>query len=223
MRFILMIIILIILAPVPAMAQGAGPGSPIAGLNLIFFVENKWAMYGAPQDHHLTRGEFEALLNRIRETRFPSVVTQVVVMLRDSEVEGTLGLIEKRGLRAAGIYVGENGVGPYDIWHTVGYQINPDKLLTDFHENVLAAEATYRDLPVVFEGQVKRVGKDNAGQVFVEFEVKQPGGLICYPWPEAPQVVGLSSLRGGDRLKVTGQFTEMSDNTARLRGCLFSR
>lgn len=229
MRIVLLTVLLLALAQASALAQDKvqelPPANPAAaGLNLIFFVDNKWAMYGAPQETRLDKAAFEALVNRIKGIKFASAVTQVVVILHDSEVDGTLGLIEKRGVRAAGYFVEEGGPGPYDIWHSVGHQILPDKIINDFHENILAAETTYRDLPVIFDGVVKRVGKDSAGNVFVEFVVKQQGsGLVCYPWPEAPQKAELSALRSGDRLRVSGQFTELSDGLVKLRGCLFSR
>lgn len=213
----------------PALAQDqtqeTSPANPAAAdLNLIFFVDNKWAMYGAPQDSQLDKAAFEALVKRIKSVRFASALTQVVVIRRDSELEGTLGLIEKRAARTTGLLVEAGGPGPYDIWHLVGHQILPDKIVNDFNENILAAEKNYRDLPVLFDGVVKRVGKDSAGQVFVEFALKQQGaGLACYPWPEAPQMVELSALRSGDRLRVSGQFTEISDQLVKLRGCLFSR
>jgi len=229
MRVVLLAILFLGLTQAPALAQDqaqpAPPANPAAaGLNLIFFVDNKWAMYGAPQDSRLDKEAFEALVNQIKSAKFASALTQVVVILRDSEVEGTLGLIEKRGTRATGLLVEEGGPSPYDIWHRVGYQILPDKIINDFNENILSAEKNYRDLPIIFDGVVKRVGKDSAGHVFVEFVVKQQGaGLICYPWPEAPQMVELSALRSGDRLRVSGQFTEISDQLVKLRGCLFSR
>lgn len=224
---VLLAVLLLSLSQALAQAQEPLPSEPASvtdGLNLIFFVDNKWAMYGAPQGGRLDKAAFEALVSRVKSAKFASALTQVVVILRDSEVEGTLGLIEKRGARVSGHFVEEGGPGPYDIWHLVGHQVLPDKIISDFNENILSAEKIYRDLPILFDGQVKRVAKDGAGHVFVEFMVKQPGaGLVCYPWPEAPQKVDLSSLRSGDRLRVSGQFTDISDSLLQLRGCLFSR
>ncbi len=221
---VLALILNLALAP-PAPAQDPVAESLTdAGLNLVFFVDNKWAMYGAPQTGRIDKSAFEALVTRVKNLKFPSTVTQIVVMVHDSEAEGTIGLVEKRGLQVSSQFVDAGGVGPYDIWHAVGYSVNPDKVLTDFQENVLAAEGTYHDLPLTFSGQVRRVGKDAGGQVFVEFALRSPvGGLVCYPWAEAPQRVDLRSLRSGDRLKVSGQFTEVADNYIKLRGCLFSR
>lgn len=212
-----------------AEAQTAAPpaaldGPTAAGLNLIYFVGDKWAMYGAPQEVRLSREAFDEMITRVRDIKFPSSVTQVVVIMRDSDVEGTIGLIEKRGLRAAGAYVGDDGTGPYDIWHNVGYSVTPEKLIGDFHENILAAEAIYRDLPVNFIGTVSRVTRDQDGGVFIEFSVKSHSTIVaCYPWAEAPQRAPLNSLRNGDRVRVSGQFTEFDGSSVKLRGCLFSR
>ncbi len=209
----------------PLLAQNKGAEGPAAaGLNPIFSVGNKWTLYGAPQVGRLSREEFDSLITDIRDTKFSSAIVQVVVIIRDSQVEGTIGLVEKRGRRAAGLFVDGDKAGPYDVWHAVGYNNSPEKILSDCQENVLAAEETYRDLPVTFSAPVKKVAKDNSGDIYIEFSIKnQDISLICYPWENAPQRVDLPSLRSGDRLKVSGQFTEYGIEHIKLRGCLFSR
>ena len=206
-----------------APAKGAdGPVAP--ALNLIFSVGDKWSLYGLPQDSRLSKEAFENIIAQVRDTRFDSTVAQVVVILRNSEVGGTLGLVEKRGRRAAGLFVEEGGPGPYDVWHAVGFNSTPERIVTDCQENILAAEEVYKDLPLTFTGTVKRVAKDAAGRIFVEFSIKyQNIDLACYPWEDAPQAVDLRGLRTGDRLKVSGQFTEISNEGLKLRSCLFSR
>ena len=200
------------------------PAAIPAGLNLLFFVGHKWALYGAPRESRLDQAAFEDLAKSIRDIKFPSSTTQVVVMVRDTQVEGTIGLVEKRGLRVSSLLVQPHGSGPFEVWHKVGYRVSPDKIVSDFQGNILAAEATYRDLPVTFTGQVKRVGKDPGGQVFVEMDIKSSGAsFLCYPWAELPQQVELNTLRSGDRLETSGQFAEFSNNTVKIRSCLFTR
>ncbi|MDR1044565.1 MAG: hypothetical protein LBP33_05530 [Candidatus Adiutrix sp.] len=210
-------------APSPAPGLGVqGPAAP--ALNRIFSVGDQWSLYGMPQDGRLSREAFENIVAQVRHSTFDSTVVQVVVILRDSEVGGTLGLVEKRGRRAAGLFVEEGGPGPYDVWHAVGYNSSPERIVTDCQENILAAEEVYKDLPLTFVGTVKRVSKDAAGRIFVEFSIKyQNIDLACYPWEDAPQAVDLRALRTGDRLRVSGQFTEISSQGLKLRSCLFSR
>ncbi|MDL2259664.1 OB-fold putative lipoprotein [Deltaproteobacteria bacterium OttesenSCG-928-K17] len=231
MRFLptlILAVFITLVTPWAAGAQGAPPVTPdgptAAGLNLIYFVSDKWAMYGAPQEVRLSREAFDEMIVRVRDMKFPSAVTQVVVIMRDSDVDGTIGLIEKRGLRAAGAYVGDGSTGPYDVWHNVGYTVTTEKIIADFHENILAAESVYRDLPVNFIGTVGRVTRDDKSAVYVEFTDKSHSSVVaCYPWAEAPQRAAVNSLRNGDRVRVSGQFTEFDGNTVKLRGCLFSR
>ena len=222
-------ILLALLLAAPAWAQpGRGVDGPAApGLNRTFAVGQRWAMYGAPQPTRLDRAGFEALVNEIRNTRFDTSVTQVVVIVRDSDVDGTIGLVERRGIKATGWFVEEDGsFSVYDLWHAVGYQTTPEQIMTDHLENILAAEELYPDLPLILTAQVKRVARDAKGDLFVEFMVgnRYPeAALACYPWAGAPQRIDLRTLKSGDRLKASGQFTEFSNGSLKLRGCLFSR
>jgi len=223
--FFLALLLIFALCPGVLQAQNKGAEGPAAaGLNPIFSVGTQWTLYGAPQKERLGKAEFEAIIADVRDTKFSSAIVQVVVILRDSQVEGTIGLVEKRGRRAAGLLVEPGGAGPYDVWHAVGYNRSPEKILSDCRENVLAAEDTYRDLPVSFTAKVQRVAKDPSGDLFVEFSIKnQDMTLRCYPWENAPQRIDLPSLRTGDQLKVSGQFTQYGAEYIKLRGCLFSR
>ncbi len=62
-----------------------------------------------PRAGRIGRAEFEALLERVRKTDFATLTVQAVVMVQGGDVEGTLGLIEKRRRKAAGLMV-EKGV-----------------------------------------------------------------------------------------------------------------
>ena len=222
---LILFLMLFIWTAAPAAAQDNGASGPAAGqLNRIYAVGDKWALYGMPQGARLDKAAFEALVTQIKDTKFQTVHTQVVVIISDSNIEGTIGLVEKRGLRVSSQFV-DSGASPaaYDVWHTVGYNTTPDKIYSDFQENIVYSENTYRDLPLTFTGTVRRVGKDEKGEVFLEFAIKSKIGLFCYPWGGAPQAVDLPALRAGDKLKVSGQFTEMTPDGPMLRGCLFSR
>lgn len=212
----------------PAAAQsGRGAEGPAAGgLNRTFAFGDRWAMYGAPQPGRLSREAFEALVDQVRKTRFEFLVTQVVVIVRDGDVDATLGLIEKRRYKTTSLFVGEDGITTYDVWHAVGYPIEPEKILQDCLENILAAEERYRDLPVTFTGQVGRVTRDAKGELYVEFSIsarRPEHTLACYPWAGAGQHVDLPALKSGDKLRVSGQFAAFTDGNLRMKGCLFSR
>ena len=223
---VLILFLILIVGPAGlAAAQETGPSGPAADrLNRIYSVGDKWALYGMPQAARLDRAAFDSLVAQVKDTKFSTVHTQVVVIISDSNIEGTIGLIEKRGLRVSSLYVDSAGSpAAYDVWHTVGYNTTPDRIYSDFQENIIYSENTYRDLPLTFNGTVRRVGKDEKGEVFIEFAVRTKVGLVCYPWGGAPQAVDLPALRSGDKLKVSGQFTEMLPEGPKLRGCLFSR
>lgn len=210
----------------PLYAADNGAEGPAAeGLNVTFAVEGQWVMYGAPQDKKVTREEFEALAEQIKETRFIYPVVQIVVILRNADAEGTLGLIDKRGRKMSTAFVEAEGTSIYGVWHEVGYSTSPERMLAEHQENVLAAEEKYADLPVLFLGAVRRVAKDSKGDVYVDFSIRHTdSSLSCYPWEGAPQGISLKNLKAGDRLKVSGQFTEWSaEEGLKLRGCLFSR
>jgi hypothetical protein len=181
-------------------------------------------MYGAPQSGRLTREDFEVLAKAVGATQFAAEDVQVMVIVRDSDVQGTIGLVEKRNQRLTSAFVTPDGPSAFELWHRVGYHRKPEKILADCQENILAAEETYRDLPLLFTGTAKRVAKDDRGRVFVEFGLRHSDlTLACYPWPEAPQGLDLKDLKAGQRLDVSGQFTEYYSGGLKLRDCLFSR
>ena len=225
-RLFFSIVILIVGSTGQSWAQGKGVEGPAAEeLNLIYAVGNQWALYGALQEARIDQAAFEAIVERVKNSKFNTLTTQVVVIIRDSDTEGTLGLIEKRSnRRTSGTMVSDESYTAFDAWHQVGCNVTPDKVIADHLENILAAEELYKDLPIVFTGSVKRVGKDQRGDVYVEFVTRYPEvGAFCYPWQEAPQKIDLKTLKASDKLKVSGQFTELSSEGLKLRGCLFSR
>ena len=217
---------LVFLAISPGLAaQGNGAEGPAANLiNLTFAVKGQWAMYGAPQEKFLDEQEFQALVEAVRNTKFAHPLVQVVVILRNAEAEGTLGLIEKSGKRLSSVMVEEGRANVYSIWHDIGYSTSPEKMLAEHVENIVAAEEKYRNLPVLLYGAVNRVAKDAGGEAYVEFNIRHTTTpLICYPWQGAPQAVELKDIKSGDRLRVSGQFNEWSAEGLKLRGCLFSK
>ncbi|KXS56285.1 MAG: hypothetical protein AMR96_03455 [Candidatus Adiutrix intracellularis] len=200
----------------------AGPAA--ADLTRIFTVGTRWAMYSAPQNGRLTREDFEFLVKSIRKTQFAAENVQVVVIIHNSGIQGTIGLVEKRNQRLTSAFITPNGPSPFELWHRVGYRCNPEKILADYQENILAAEETYHDLPLLFTGITKRVAKDNRGRVFVEFSLNHSDlTLACYPWPESPQGLDLKNLKTGQHIDVSGQFIEYYIGGLKLRNCLFSR
>ncbi|GHV57547.1 hypothetical protein FACS189460_4300 [Deltaproteobacteria bacterium] len=206
---------------VPAANGAEGPAA--AGLNRTFRVGAVWAMYGAPQPGPLSREAFEALAGTIEETRFAAENVQVVVIVREADASGTLGLVEKRGRKFSRLFVTPEGPTPFDIWRQVGYRVTPERILADYRENVLAAEELYRDLPLRFTGLVRRVARDARGEVFVDFALRRTDlTLACYPWAKAPQAVELKDLKSGLRLDVAGQFAEYNQAGLKLHSCLFS-
>ncbi|MDL2226168.1 hypothetical protein LJB86_00715 [Deltaproteobacteria bacterium OttesenSCG-928-M10] len=217
---------LLVLALSPGLsAQDKGAEGPAADLiNLTFAVPGQWAMYGSPQEKPLDDKEFQALAAAVRDTKFAYPLVQIVVILRNAEAEGTLGLIEKRGKRLAGVRVEEGGATVYSIWHDIGYSTSPERMFGEHAENILAAEEKYRNLPVLFYGAVRRVAKDAGGDAYVEFNIRHTNTpLVCYPWLGAPQAAEIKDLKAGDRLRVSGQFTDWSAEGLKVRGCLFSR
>lgn len=214
-----------LMASVSALAQTVSPNGPAAAwLNVVFSVGDSWAMYGAPQLKPLSESEFQALARQVEQTDFPTDVSQVLVMIRDTDVDGTLGLIEKRGKKVRAQMVAEGGQTAFGLWHQVGYSTSPEKMLSEHLDNILAAEDKYPNLPVLFYAPVRRVARDNNDEIYVEFAIRRtPYPLICYPWAGAPQLVDLKSLKGGDRLRVSAQFSSWSPQEGlKLRGCLFS-
>ncbi|MDR3038959.1 MAG: hypothetical protein LBV21_06710 [Candidatus Adiutrix sp.] len=209
----------VVSAPAPNGAEG--PAAP--GLNRTFRVGSVWAMYGAPQPGPLSREAFEALAGTIEETRFAAENVQVVVIVRGADAGGTLGLVEKRGRKFSRLFVTPEGPTPFDIWRQVGYRVNPERILADYRENILAAEELYRDLPLSFTGQVRRVARDDRGEIFVEFALRRTDlTLACHPWAKAPQALDLKDIKTGQRLDVAGQFAEYNQAGLKLHSCLFS-
>ncbi len=231
MRAIIVLPVLLLIsglwcAPAEAQTAQGAEGPAAAGLNRTFSFGDRWAMYGAPQAGRLSHDDFQALVRQVRDTRFEALVTQVVVIVRGGDVDATLGLIEKRRYKTTSLIVGESGVTTYDVWHAVGYPTDPERILLDCLDNILAAEERYRDLPVTFTGQVKRVARDAQGELFVEFLIgsRHPEStLACYPWSGAGQRVDLRALKSGDKLKASGQFAAFEDGNLKMKGCLFSR
>jgi hypothetical protein len=181
-------------------------------------------MYGAPQDKPLDRAEFDRLASDIEATRFAADNVQVVVILRGANAGGTIGLVEKRGRRFTRLFVEPSG-GPtaFDIWRQVGCRLTPERILADYRENVLAAEDIYRNLPILFTGQVRRVARDDRGEAFVEFSLRGTNQtLACHPWPDAPQLADPRTLRSGQRLDVAGQFAEYNQAGLKVHSCLFT-
>ena len=211
-------------APSPAQAPAGGADGPAApGLHRSFWLGTDWAMYGAPQVERLGRDEFGKLADEIEATRFAADNVQVVVILRGADAGGTIGLVEKRGRKFTRLFVEPEGPTPFDIWRRVGYRLTPERILADYKENVLAAEDLYRDLPIQFTGQVKRVARDDQGAVFVEFPIRRTElTLACHPWPEAPQLADIKTLKVGQRLDVAGQFAEYNQAGLKVHSCLFS-
>lgn len=202
--------------------EAEGPAADL--INLTFAVPGQWAMYGAPQDKALDEKGFQVLATAVKDTKFAYPLVQVVVILRNAEAEGTLGLIEKRGKRLASVMVEEGGASVYSIWHDIGYSTSPERMFGEHAENILAAEEKYRNLPVLFYGAVRRVAKDAGGEAYVEFIIRHTNvPLICYPWLGAPQAADIKNLKAGDRLRVSGQFADWSPEGLKVRGCLFSR
>ncbi|MDR2947322.1 MAG: hypothetical protein LBV79_11340 [Candidatus Adiutrix sp.] len=215
-----------LLAAAAASAQlGQGAEGPAAAELNRTFAKDSWAMYGAPQDAPLDENGFGLLASRVEQTLFAASQVQIVVIRRGADASGTIGLIEKRGRRVTSTYLRSADQDVYAVWHQVGYRTSPDRLSSDFRENVLAAEEAYRDLPLTFNSVVRGVGKDESGEVFVEFPIRgRSAGVLCYPWAGAPQGVDLQELRGGAKVRASGQFSSYGrDGGIVLRGCLFSR
>ncbi len=227
LRQIILGVFLFVILPTQLAAQiGPGLDGPAAPfLNRIFYVGDDWAMYGAPQKATLDRASFNALAQQIRMTRFQAAVNQIIVILEDSDVSGTIGLIDRRGTKAQGWMVGEKNLSPYDIWHAVGYQTSAENLVKDYRQNILTAEELYPNLPVLFTSTVTQVARDEKGALYVALDVKAPYESVtirAYPWAGALQRVDLKLLKAGDKLKVSGQFTDFKNNNLVLRDCLFS-
>lgn len=204
-----------------------GPGGdiPVAGgLNKLFAVEGQWALYGAPQPGPITEADWEILVGNIRKTSFGVDLVQVVVIISDSDVEGTLGLIDRRkGRRVTTRQVGQDGSTPYDIWRDVGYRTTARKIYVAHQENVLAIDR-YRGMPVIFSSRVRRVAFDSGGATYIELKVgnsPSDGALACYPWVGAPQLVNLTTLTEGDSIKVTCQVASFTGKTLKMTSCLF--
>jgi hypothetical protein len=181
-------------------------------------------MYGAPQAERLSRADFDRLAEDIQATKFAADNVQVVVIVRGAEAGGTIGLVEKQGRKFTRLFVEPGGATAYDVWRQVGHRLTPERILADYRENVLAAEDLYRDLPIRFTGQVKRVTRDDRGTVFVEFSIRRTDlTLACQPWPEAPQLAEPRALKSGQRLDVAGQFAGYDQDAGlKLHSCLFS-
>lgn len=211
-------------APSQAQAPAGGADGPAApGLHRSFRLDTTWAMYGAPQFERLSRDDFGKLADEIEATRFAADNVQVVVIIRGADADGTIGLVEKQGRKFSRLFVEPDGPTPFDVWRRVGYRLTPERILAEFRENILAAEDLYRDLPIQFTGQVKRVARDERGTVFVEFPIRRTDmTLACHPWPEAPQLADIRTLKVGQRLDVAGQFAEYNQNGLKVQSCLFS-
>jgi hypothetical protein len=209
-----------------ASAQPAGKGAegPAAsGLHRTFWLGTAWAMYGAPQAARLSREEFDNLATTIEVTKFAADNVQVVVIVRGTDAGGTIGLVEKRGRKFTRLFVEPDGPTAFDVWRRVGYRLTPERILADYRENVLAAEDLYRDMPIQFTGQVRRVARNDRGEAFVEFGIRRTDmTLACHPWPDAPQLVDIRTLKAGQRLEVAGQFAEYNQAGLKVRSCLFS-
>jgi len=211
---------------VPAQAQrshGAdGPAAP--GLHRTFWLDTNWAMYGAAQDDRLGRAEFDKLAGDIEATTFAADNVQVVVIVRGAEAAGTIGLVEKQGRKFSRLFVEPEGATAFDVWRRVGHRLTPERVLADYRENVLYADDLYKHLPIRFTGQVKRVTRDDRGEVFVEFSIRRTDlTLACQPWPDAPQLADPRTLKAGQRLDVAGQFAEYDPAAGlKLHSCLFS-
>jgi len=214
-----------------ALAAAAGAQTPAAGaegpaaagLHRTFWLGNTWAMYGAPQAGRLSREEFDNLAATIEITKFAADNVQVVVIVKGAEADGTIGLVEKRGRRFTRLFVEPDGLTAFDVWRQVGCRLTPERILADHQENILAAEERYRDLPIQFTGQVRRVARDDRGAVFVEFAIRRTDLILaCHPWPEAPQLADPRSIRAGQRLEVAGQFAEYNPAGLKAHSCLFS-
>jgi hypothetical protein len=203
-------------------AGGAdGPAAP--GLHRTFWLGAAWAMYGAPQEERLTRDQFDELAAAIEATNFAADNVQVVVIVRGADAGGTIGLVEKRGRRFTRLFVEPDGPTAFDVWRRVGHRITPERILADHQENVLAAEDLYRNLPIQFTGQVRRVRRDDQGAVFVEFSIRRTSlTLACHPWPDALQLADPRTMKSGQRLDVAGQFAEYNQAGLKLHSCLFS-
>lgn len=226
-RFLMPLLMLVLMsAPVASAQPGLGAKGPAAAeLNRTFAFADKWAMYGAPQETRLDEESFNKLAARVGQTRFAAGQVQIVVILRGADASGTIGLIEKRGRRVQSIYVKSGERDVYDIWRQIGFRAAPERISAAFRENALAAEEAYRDLPITFSGTVRGVGKDERGQVYVEFAVKgRSAGLICRPWEGAPQGLELRELKTGDKIRASAQFAGYGeDGTLMAKGCLFGR
>jgi len=211
-------------APASAQTPAIGADGPAApGLHRTFQVGTAWAMYGAPQFERLSRADFDKLAEEIEATKFAADDVQVVVIQRGTDAGGTIGLVEKRGRKFTRLFVDPDGPTAFDVWRRVGHRQTPERILADFRENVLAAEDIYRDLPLNFTGQVKRVARNDRGEAFVEFSIRRTDlTLACHPWPEAPQLVDPRLLKAGQRLDVAGQFAEYNQAGLKLHSCLFS-
>ena len=205
----------------PSAGGAEGPAAP--GLHRTFWLGAAWAMYGAPQAERLSRAEFDDLAASIEATRFAADNVQVVVIVRGAEAAGTIGLVEKRGRKFTRLFVEPDGPSAFDVWRRVGYRTTPERILADYRENVLAAEDIYRELPMQFTGQVRRVARDDQGAVSVEFSIRRTSMILaCHPWPEAPQLADPRALKAGQRLDVAGQFAEYNQAGLKLMNCLFS-
>ena len=217
-------VVLGLASPAPAQVPGGGAEGPAApGLHRTFSLGTAWAMFGAPQAGRLGRAEFDKLAEDIKATRFAADHVQVVVILRGADAGGTIGLVERRGWRFSSLFVEPGGPTAFDVWRQVGCPLTPERILADYRENVLAAEDRYRDLPVRFTGKVKRVARDDRGAAFVEFSIRRTDlTLACHPWPDAPQLEDLRTLKAGQRLDVAGQFAEYNPAGLKLHSCLFS-
>lgn len=195
-------------------------------LNLLFSVKKQWALYGAPQTRSMSSSEWEALVDHIRKARFETALVQVVVIMRDSDVKGTIGLVDRlKGRRVKTKQVGQDGATAYDIWRTIGYRTTARKIFNAHKENVLAIDR-YRNMPVILTSRVRRVSSDPQGLIYVELKVgRDPsdGTLSCYPWAEAPQMVDLTTLTEGDNIKVTCQIASFSGEILKMTSCLFSQ
>jgi hypothetical protein len=203
--------------------EGGAEGPAAPGLHRTFRLGTLWAMYGAPQEGRLNRAEFDKLAGDVEATRFAADNVQVVVILRGADAGGTIGLVEKRGGKFTRLFAEPEGPTAFDIWRRVGCRLTPERILADYRENILAAEDIYRDLPIQFTGQVKRVARDEQGAAFVEFSIRRTDMVLaCHPWPGAPQLEDPRTLRAGQRLEVAGQFAEYNQTGLKVHSCLFS-